>query len=101
MLLLKRLQGGNRWLLNEANTGEYENPEPSKVCCSIEPSPFIVISGHDLHDLKLFLEQTESREKHALVRRAGIARVVFAGGASGSIIVRAGTCTRLTNGLWA
>ena len=42
----------------------------------------------------------------APARRAGIARVVFAGGASGSIIVRAGIGSRLTNrflgcGLWA
>ncbi|MDR1689790.1 MAG: hydroxylamine reductase [Clostridiales bacterium] len=46
-------------LLNDANTGTYGNPIPVKVSCNIEPGPFIVISGHDLYDLKLLLEQTE------------------------------------------
>jgi hydroxylamine reductase len=46
-------------LLNEVNTGAYGNPVPTKVNCNIEPGAFIVISGHDLHDLKLLLEQTE------------------------------------------
>jgi len=31
------------------------------VSCNIDPGPFIVISGHDLHDLKLLLEQTEGK----------------------------------------
>lgn len=46
-------------LLEEANTGTYGKPVPTKVSCNIEPGPFIVISGHDLHDLKLLLEQTQ------------------------------------------
>ena len=48
-------------LLDAANTGAYGNPVPTKVSCNIEPGPFIVISGHDLHDLKLLLEQTEGK----------------------------------------
>ncbi|TYQ17786.1 UNVERIFIED_CONTAM: hydroxylamine reductase [Acetivibrio alkalicellulosi] len=48
-------------LLDEANTGAYGSPTPVKVSCNIEPGPFIVISGHDLHDLKLLLEQTEGK----------------------------------------
>jgi hydroxylamine reductase len=48
-------------LLDTANTGEYGNPVPTKVSCNIEPGPFIVISGHDLHDLKLLLEQTKGK----------------------------------------
>jgi len=48
-------------LLNVANTGAYGNPVPTQVSCNIEPGPFIVISGHDLHDLKLLLEQTEDK----------------------------------------
>ena len=48
-------------LLDEANTSAYGNPEPTKVSCNIEAGPFVVISGHDLHDLKLLLEQTEGK----------------------------------------
>lgn len=43
---------------DEANTGTYGTPEPTTVAMEVEPGPFIVISGHDLHDLKLLLEQT-------------------------------------------
>ena len=46
-------------LLDAANTGTYGMPEPTEVSLKIEKGPFIVISGHDLHDLKLLLEQTE------------------------------------------
>ena len=45
-------------LLDRANTETYGTPEPTEVSMQIEPGPFIVISGHDLHDLKLLLEQT-------------------------------------------
>ncbi len=48
-------------LLDAANTDAYGNPVPTKVGCTIEPGPFIVISGHDLHDLQLLLEQTEGK----------------------------------------
>jgi len=48
-------------LLDKANTEAYGSPVPTKVSCNIEPGPFIVISGHDLHDLKLLLEQTEGK----------------------------------------
>ena len=48
-------------LLDEANTGAYGNPAPAKVSCNIEPGPFIVISGHDLHDLELLLKQTRGK----------------------------------------
>ena len=46
-------------LLDKANTETYGTPEPTPVSMKIEKGPFIVISGHDLHDLKLLLEQTE------------------------------------------
>lgn len=45
-------------LLDQANTESYGNPVPTEVPLTIEPGPFIVISGHDLHDLKLLLDQT-------------------------------------------
>ena len=48
-------------VLDAANTGAYGTPVPTKVSCNIEPGPFIVISGHDLHDLKLLLEQTKDK----------------------------------------
>ena len=48
-------------LLDEANTSAYGHPVPTKVSTVIEKGPFIVISGHDLRDLKMLLEQTEGK----------------------------------------
>lgn len=48
-------------LLDAANTGAYGNPVPTKVSYKIEKGPFIVVTGHDLHDLKMLLEQTEGK----------------------------------------
>ena len=48
-------------LLDSANTGAYGTPVPTTVSCNIEKGPFIVVSGHDLHDLKLLLEQTKDK----------------------------------------
>lgn len=48
-------------LLDKANTETYGSPVPVTVPLTIEKGPFIVISGHDLHDLKLLLEQTEGK----------------------------------------
>jgi hydroxylamine reductase len=48
-------------LLDAANTGAYGDPVPTEVSTCIEAGPFIVISGHDLRDLKLLLEQTEGK----------------------------------------
>ena len=39
-------------LLDEANTESYGNPVPTEVPLTIEKGPFIVVSGHDLHDSK-------------------------------------------------
>ncbi|MFA4884895.1 MAG: hydroxylamine reductase [Desulfotomaculaceae bacterium] len=48
-------------LLDEANTSAYGHPVPVKVPMTIEKGPFIVITGHDLHDLKQLLKQTEGK----------------------------------------
>jgi len=48
-------------MLDAANTGAYGTPEPTQVAMDIEPGPFIVVSGHDLYDLQLLLEQTAGR----------------------------------------
>lgn len=48
-------------LLDFANTKNYGTPVPAVVPLTIEKGPFIVISGHDLHDLKLLLEQTKDK----------------------------------------
>lgn len=48
-------------LLDKANTETYGNPEPQKVTTNIEKGPFIVVSGHDLRDLALLLEQTKDK----------------------------------------
>ncbi|HHT05529.1 MAG TPA: hydroxylamine reductase [Hydrogenispora sp.] len=48
-------------LLDTANTSTYGHPVPTKVSTIIEKGPFIVVSGHDFHDLKQLLEQTEGK----------------------------------------
>lgn len=48
-------------LLDKANTETYGTPVPTKVTTNIEKGPFIVVSGHDLHDLYLLLKQTEGK----------------------------------------
>lgn len=48
-------------LLDKANTETYGTPEPTTIPLTVEKGPFIVITGHDLHDLKLLLEQTEGK----------------------------------------
>ena len=47
--------------LDEANTTVYENPSPHKVNVHIRKGPFIIVSGHDLKDLEMLLEQTEGK----------------------------------------
>lgn len=44
-------------LLDAANTGSYGDPAPTRVSMDIEAGPFIVVTGHDLHDMKMLLEQ--------------------------------------------
>ena len=48
-------------LLDKANTETFGHPQPTKVSLTVEKGPFIVISGHDLYDLKLLLEQTKDK----------------------------------------
>lgn len=48
-------------LLDKANTETYGTPAPTTVPLTVEKGPFIVISGHDLHDLKQLLEQTKDK----------------------------------------
>ena len=50
-----------RSLLDKANTKTYGDPEPTIVSTYIEKGPFIVVSGHDLRDLALLLEQTKDK----------------------------------------
>ena len=48
-------------LLDKANTETYGHPVPTTVPLTVEKGPFIVITGHDLKDLQLLLEQTEGK----------------------------------------
>ena len=48
-------------ILDQANTETFGHPQPTEVGMTIEKGPFIVITGHDLYDLKLLLEQTEGK----------------------------------------
>lgn len=51
-------------LLDKANTETYGAPVPTTVSFKVEKGPFIVITGHDLRDLQLLLEQTEGTGIH-------------------------------------
>ena len=48
-------------LLDKANTESYGTPVPTTVPLAVEKGPFIVVTGHDLKDLQLLLEQTEGK----------------------------------------
>ncbi|MCI5746478.1 hydroxylamine reductase [Eubacterium pyruvativorans] len=45
--------------LDAANTGAYGNPEVTKVNIGVRKNPGILVSGHDLKDLEMLLEQTK------------------------------------------
>lgn len=47
--------------LDEANTNIYGNPEPHKVNVHMKKGPFIIVSGHDLKDLEMLLEQSTGK----------------------------------------
>ena len=46
-------------LLDKANTSAYGNPEMTKVNIGVGTRPAILVSGHDLRDLEMLLEQTK------------------------------------------
>ena len=46
-------------LLDKANTDAYGNPEITKVKIGVGKNPGILVSGHDLRDLEMLLEQTQ------------------------------------------
>ena len=46
-------------LLDKANTETYGNPEITSVDLGVRKNPAILISGHDLRDLEMLLEQTK------------------------------------------
>lgn len=46
-------------LLDQANTETYGHPEITQVNIGTRNNPAILISGHDLHDMKMLLEQTK------------------------------------------
>ncbi len=48
-------------LLDKANTETYGHPVPTTVSMTVEKGPFIIITGHDLYDLKQLLEQTKDK----------------------------------------
>ncbi len=45
-------------LLDSANTGAYGNPEITEVDLGVRDRPGILVSGHDLRDLEMLLEQS-------------------------------------------
>lgn len=61
-VMLKRLGQVNYrclQILDRANTAAFGDPVPVRVSRTVEPGPFIVVTGHDLKDLKELLEATD------------------------------------------
>jgi hydroxylamine reductase len=48
-------------LLDRANTSTFGHPEPTQTLITHKKGPFIIVSGHDLHDLYMILEQTAGK----------------------------------------
>jgi len=48
-------------VLDTANNTVYNSPSPTKVNVNVKKGPFIIVSGHDLRDLEMLLEQTEGK----------------------------------------
>ena len=48
-------------ILDKANNETYSSPTPTKVNVNTKKGPFIIVSGHDLKDLEMLLEQTEGK----------------------------------------
>ena len=48
-------------LLDGANSGTYGNPEMTEVSIGVRKNPGILVSGHDLRDIEMLLEQTEDQ----------------------------------------
>jgi hydroxylamine reductase len=48
-------------LLDSANSGTYGNPEMTEVSIGVRKNPGILVSGHDLRDIEMLLEQTEGQ----------------------------------------
>jgi hydroxylamine reductase len=48
-------------LLDEANTSTFGHPVPARVSLKVAKGPFIVVTGHDLLDLKELLELTKGK----------------------------------------
>ncbi len=48
-------------LLDAANTGRYGHPVPTEVPLGAKKGKAILVSGHDLRDLELILQQTEGK----------------------------------------
>lgn len=46
-------------MLDKANTSAYGNPEITKVNIGVRSNPAILVSGHDLRDLEMLLEQAK------------------------------------------
>ncbi len=66
MLLSEVLEAGKinlrcMELLDRANTETFGHPVPTNVTMTVEKGPFIIVTGHDLLDLKLLLEQSKGK----------------------------------------
>ncbi len=48
-------------ILDKAHRSHYQDPLPTKVSRAVIKGPAVIVSGHDLYDLKQLLEQTEGK----------------------------------------
>lgn len=59
VLELGRVNGACMALLDAAHCAAFGEPSPAEVPLAVEPGPFVVVTGHDLHDLKALLDATD------------------------------------------
>lgn len=59
VLELGRVNGACMALLDAAHRAAFGEPSPVEVPLAVEPGPFVVVTGHDLHDLKALLDATD------------------------------------------
>ncbi|MFT4145360.1 MAG: hydroxylamine reductase [Mobilitalea sp.] len=61
MLETGKMAVGSMAILDKANNEHFTSPSPHMVNIRRRKGPFIVVSGHDLYDLELLLEQTQGK----------------------------------------
>lgn len=80
-------------LLDKANTDAYGHPEMTEVEIGVRQNPGILVSGHDLRDLEMLLEQTQGYRRRRLYPFRNASRSLLSVASRSIPILRATTET--------